>query len=217
MNRQVQMNFISKVYALLALQLGYTFFWCMLVSHIVPSMGHWCIDHYSWMVWVMIASSIVTICLLFKYRESYPANLILLAALTQIVSYSIGTVSARLVEADQGDAVILAWATGMALFVILTLFARWNPCKIDFASWGMALFVLLTVFVIWGVVMMFVTCPLGYKVLCVFGVLLFAAYIMYDTHMIYTRLGPGDEVVATVTLYLDVVNLVMNLMGAMVD
>ena len=39
------------------------------------------------------------------------------------------------------------------------------------------------------------------------GVLLFSGYICYDTYMIATRMGPGDEVIAALELYLDIINL----------
>ena len=39
------------------------------------------------------------------------------------------------------------------------------------------------------------------------GAILFAGYILYDTSEILHRLGPDDYIEATISLYLDIINL----------
>lgn len=54
-------------------------------------------------------------------------------------------------------------------------------------------------------------------VLSVIGVLIFSAYILYDTHMITKRLSPEEWVIAACELYLDFINLflfILRIFGA---
>lgn len=54
-------------------------------------------------------------------------------------------------------------------------------------------------------------------VLSALGVLLFSAYILYDTQMIAKRLSPEDWVVAACELYMDFINLflfILRIFGA---
>mmetsp|Transcript_30151 Transcript_30151/g.70439 ORF Transcript_30151/g.70439 Transcript_30151/m.70439 type:complete len:137 (+) Transcript_30151:131-541(+) len=48
--------------------------------------------------------------------------------------------------------------------------------------------------------------------LAICGALLFSAFIVYDTHMISQRLGPDQYIEATIMLYLDIVNLFLELL-----
>ena len=48
--------------------------------------------------------------------------------------------------------------------------------------------------------------------LAVGGAVLFSGYIVYDTHAISTRVAPEDYVLAAITLYLDVVNLFLEIL-----
>lgn len=43
------------------------------------------------------------------------------------------------------------------------------------------------------------------------GCVIFSGYIVYDTHMIQKRLSPDEWILATVSLYLDVLNLFLNI------
>jgi FtsH-binding integral membrane protein len=55
------------------------------------------------------------------------------------------------------------------------------------------------------------------RAICVIGVILFSLFILYDTSMIMNRLGTDEWVIASVDLYLDVLNLflyLLRLLGA---
>jgi len=42
--------------------------------------------------------------------------------------------------------------------------------------------------------------------------LIFVGYILYDTSLILHHMGPDDYIIATVTLYLDIINLFLYLL-----
>lgn len=43
------------------------------------------------------------------------------------------------------------------------------------------------------------------------GCIVFCGYIIYDTNMIQKRLSPDEWVMATISLYLDILNLFLNI------
>jgi len=59
----------------------------------------------------------------------------------------------------------------------------------------------------------FGTGELMYKIYCLLGCLVFMAYICYDTYLLIKVFGPGDEFMCAISLYLDVINLVLMLVG----
>jgi len=44
------------------------------------------------------------------------------------------------------------------------------------------------------------------------GALLFSLFIIYDTQMIMTRLSPEEYIFATIQLYLDIINLFIEIL-----
>merc|ERR1711865_726982 len=109
----------------------------------------------------------------------------------------------------QGEVVLMAWGLATGSFVGLTIFTAYNPFRIQFNSWGTMLFGGTWVLVLWSFAMyMFGTYGLAYKIYTLVGCVIFMGWICYDTNKIFTRFGPGDELMCAMKLYLDVINLV---------
>merc|ERR1712166_1706923 len=53
---------------------------------------------------------------------------------------------------------------------------------------------------------------LGRAVFSLMGALLFSGYILYDTSVIMLHMGPDDYIMASVSLYLDIINLFLYLL-----
>ncbi|KAJ2173412.1 hypothetical protein GGF45_004399 [Coemansia sp. RSA 551] len=54
-------------------------------------------------------------------------------------------------------------------------------------------------------------------IMAVITALLFCGYILYDTHMIMNRLSPDEYIFASISLYLDVVNLFLAILRILGD
>jgi FtsH-binding integral membrane protein len=52
------------------------------------------------------------------------------------------------------------------------------------------------------------------KFLSFFGIILFAAYVLYDTNIILQRNYSGDFITASMDYYLDILNLFSNFLGS---
>lgn len=193
--------FIRKVYALLTVQIAGT----VLVGYFIRSnelVRTWCFNQ----MWLFIVSLIGSIGFAVAANikaRSCPINLVLLGCFTLCEAYGLGLCCAFV----ESDVLVQALLITFILFIGLTLFAF--QTRYDFRSWqgalGMALWALIAV----GFVTMFFPgkskgVEMAYAGL---GALVFSAYILVDTQHVMKTFSLDEEVRATITLYLDVVNL----------
>ncbi|RMZ78478.1 hypothetical protein DV737_g3910, partial [Chaetothyriales sp. CBS 132003] len=196
----IRMQFIRKVYAILTFQILLTAGLSAL-SFFSTGYRRW-IQTHSWLLWLSIFGAIGFMFLTFWKRKSYPANLIFLAGFTGLEAYSISVVTSFYEARVVVEALILT----LGIFVFLTLFAC--QTKYDFTSWMPYLFGGIWVFVIFGFISAFF--PHNKTIDLVYGLggaLLFSGYILVDTQLVMRRYHVEDEIAASISLYLDVLNL----------
>lgn len=81
-------------------------------------------------------------------------------------------------------------------------------------QFGLFLFVSLLLLLIARLVSIFSgTVSTGHLGLSIFGIVLFALYVMYDTNVIFRRDYSGDFITASLDYYLDILNLFTSLLG----
>jgi FtsH-binding integral membrane protein len=196
----IRQMFVRKVYALLTLQVLGT----VVVGYIIRSnsaIQEWCLNN----MWLYIVSIIGVIGFavgaLIK-AKSYPSNVLFLAGFTLCEAYGIGLLCS-LVETDL---VIQALLLTLVIFIGLTLFSF--QTSYDFVQWQGMASMGLWILIGWGLVMMFFppssTVNMVYSGL---GALLFSVYIVIDTQKLMKTLFLDDEIICTIQLYLDIVNL----------
>ncbi|RMZ89197.1 hypothetical protein DV736_g3570, partial [Chaetothyriales sp. CBS 134916] len=196
----IRMQFIRKVYAILTFQILLTAGLSAL-SFFSAGYRQW-IQTHPWLVWVSLVGAIGFMCLTFWKRKSYPTNLIFLAVFTGFEAYSISVITSFYEARIVIEALILT----LAIFVFLTLFAC--QTKYDFTSWIPYLFGAMWVFVIFGFIYAFL--PHNKTIDLVWGLgaaLLFSGYILVDTQLVMRRYHVEDEIAASISLYLDILNL----------
>ena len=112
--------------------------------------------------------------------------------------------------ADAGGNSVLM-AAGLTASIFLALTAYTLQSRIDFSFLGAGLFAAVWVLIIWGIVMSFMggsgTSPAMQYWYALIGSVIFSLYIVYDTWLISKRMGPDDYIAASISLYLDIVNL----------
>lgn len=129
----------------------------------------------------------------FAYRQSYPANIVLLTLFSFCEAVAVGAV----VSFYDSRIVLQALVITTFLFVGLTLFAM--QTKYDLIGLGGILYACLLGFLGVGLVGLFL--PFGHAMDVLYsglGVLLFSGYVLYDTQVICTRLSPDGESVLCV-------------------
>ncbi|KAJ3066964.1 hypothetical protein HK102_007521, partial [Quaeritorhiza haematococci] len=196
----IRQEFVRKVYTILAVQLGLT----TVVSGIFMSsdaVKEWAINN-PWMLWTSMFATIVTMLGLIWKRRSHPTNLYLLGLFTLLESYAIGFIVAFSDQIVVLKAVILTFA----LFIGLTLFTL--QTKYDFSGMAPFLFGALWVIIAASFMHMFFSFGSGFEFALSVGIaILFGGFIVYDTYNIFNRLSPEEYIIASVELYLDILNL----------
>jgi protein lifeguard len=196
----IRMQFIRKVYTILTVQLLLTAGLSSL-SFFSTSYRNW-IQTNSWMMWVSLFGAIGFMLLTFWKRKSYPTNMLFLAGFTALEAYSISVI----VSFYESRIVIEALVITLGIFVFLTLFAC--QTKYDFTSWIPYLFGALWILILFGFMSAFF--PHSSTMETVYGgaaALIFSAYILVDTQLVMRHYHVEEEIAASISLYLDVLNL----------
>merc|ERR1712072_1232766 len=107
--------------------------------------------------------------------------------------------------------VLQALVLTAAVFISLSSYVL--VTKKDFSFLGGGLFAGLIILIVWSIMNSFFDFGLGGRmVFSLVGALIFVGYILYDTSLLVHHFGPDDYVVATVRLYLDIINLFLYLL-----
>lgn len=198
---QVRQMFIRKVYSLLLVQIAATVL-VGSVIHFSAPIKEWCINH-GWVMFLFFVGTFGFLIGAMVKARSYPINLVFLAGFTFCEAFTVGLGCAFVESTVLVQALVLT----LVIFVGLTAFAF--QTKYDFTSYqgilGMGLWTLIA----FGFVFMFFPVrSTGLQLLFSgLGALIFSAYVVVDTQLIMQKFSVEDEILATITLYLDILNL----------
>ncbi|XP_028810754.1 protein lifeguard 4 [Denticeps clupeoides] len=200
----IRMDFLRKVYTILTMQIFLTtgvsalFMFCEPIKtfvHASPSV-----------VLVSAVGSLVLIFALFIYRHQHPVNLYLLLGFTLLEAVSVATA----VTFYEYSIVLQAFILTCAVFAGLTAYTFQS--KRDFSKMGAGLFACLWILIIAGFMRFFFNNDTVELVYAAAGAFLFCGFIIYDTHLLMHQLSPEEHVLASINLYLDIVNLFLHIL-----
>ncbi|XP_052435947.1 protein lifeguard 4-like [Carassius gibelio] len=195
----IRMDFLRKVYTILSLQIIITtavsalFMLCNPVKNFVhesPSL-----------VLICAIGSLILLLALAVYRHQHPINLYLLFGFTLLESLSVATA----VTFYEYTIVLQAFVLTSAVFLGLTAYTFQS--KRDFSKLGASLFAGLWILIIASFMRLFFYNDTMELVFAGAGALLFCGFIIFDTHLLMHKLSPEEHVLASINLYLDIVNL----------
>jgi len=202
---EIRNAFVRKVYTILFCQILATCIVAGGISH-SPSTIFWVQTHI-WSFYIPLFGTLINLGLLYWKRHSHPANLVLLSTFTLFEAFTLGVTVAFF----DNVIVLQALLITLGVFLGLTLFTLQS--KYDFSGMGAWLFGGLIALMMTGLVGIFI--PFGRTMDLVFaagGCLIFSGYIVYDTYMITRRLSPDEYIMAAISLYLDFINLFINIL-----
>ncbi|KAH3678428.1 hypothetical protein WICMUC_001445 [Wickerhamomyces mucosus] len=201
----IRHSFIKKVYTLLFLQLLLTTGIAALICK-NETIKNFSLEN-PWLLFVSFIGSIGSMLFAFHQSRHYPYNLILLTIFTIFESYSIGVVTSLYDTQIVLEAMIIT----LVIFVGLSLFAF--QTKYDFTSWigvlNGVLFALIGIGFIWMFIQPSTISELVYAGI---GATVFSAYIIIDTQLILRKYNVEEEVPAAIGLYLDIINLFLEIL-----
>ena len=207
------MAFIRKVYTILSVQLTFTALFTFLVMG-APSMMMPFLTN-PLLAAMILPAYIGTICALVccGFDKKVPTNYILLAIFTFCVSYIVSLTCLRYTVAS----VVQAASLTAGVSIALTVYAA--TTKTDFTIFGPLLFIIGFVFSITSIFFFLAWGPVQNLLLSAIGVILFSFYLIYDTQVIIggknrkNVLTCDDYILASVTLYLDIINLFLYILS----
>ncbi|KAM8883428.1 protein lifeguard 4 [Synchiropus picturatus] len=201
---QIRMDFLRKVYTLLSLQIVLTtatsalFMYSETLKEFVHSSPA--------MVLVPALGSLVLLVALAVYRHQHPVNLYLLLVFTLMEAVSVATAVTFYDYATVLQSLFLT----CAVFAGLTAYTFQS--KRDFSRMGAGLFSCLWILIIVGFMRIFFNNDSLELVIAGFGAFVFCGFIIYDTHLLMKQLSPEEHILASINLYLDIVNLFLHIL-----
>lgn len=201
----IRMSFIRKVYTILTVQILLTAALSTL-SFFSEGYRNW-IQTNAWMMWTSLFGAIAFLLLTFWKRKSYPTNLIFLTGFTALEAYSISVITSFY----ESRIVIEALIITLGIFVALTLFACQS--KYDFTSWIPYLAGGLWILIIFGFMAAFFPhTSTSELIFGAAGAVIFSGYILVDTQLVMRHYHVEEEIAASISLYLDIINLFLSIL-----
>ncbi|CAG8465850.1 4436_t:CDS:10 [Ambispora leptoticha] len=202
--------FVSKVYSILGFQLLFSIIAGALFMY-NEGVKDW-VQENQWLMWVSMGGSFVSLFALYWKSRSYPTNYVLLGVFTFCESYMIGAALTVFEKAMVLQALIITFG----IFAGLTLFTMQS--KYDFSGMGPFLLGGLLLFIFIGLVQLFIPFSRILDLIMAVGIaILFCGFIIYDTYNLMNTLSPEDYVIASISLYLDFINLFLAILRILND
>jgi FtsH-binding integral membrane protein len=210
-HQSIRLGFVRKVYGILSFQMILTTFCCFL-----SMASNTFFDFQKNNPWIMILTMVVAIiipCLACCIKDVFrrvPQNYVLLTIFTFCISYSVGFICGS----TNARIVLMAAFMTMGMTIALTVYAM--TTKSDITMHGSLLLIVLTSMVFLSFFALFTDNQLIHVILSSLFVILYGIYIVYDTQLILGNhryeLDTEEYILASFMLYLDIINLFLNLL-----
>ncbi|KAK8623835.1 hypothetical protein V6N13_065198 [Hibiscus sabdariffa] len=205
---ELRWGFIRKVYGILAAQLLLTTGVSAFVV-LSPPINDLLRGNSGLLLFICLIP-LILVWPLHIYHQKHPLNFIILGLFTLFLSLTIGLSCAN----TDGRIVLEALILTAAVVSSLTGYTFWaSKNGKDFNCLGPFLFTSLIILVVTSLIQMFF--PLGPATTAVYGAisaLIFCGFIVYDTDNLIKRFTYDDYILASATLYLDILNLFISIM-----
>ncbi|XP_061366989.1 protein LIFEGUARD 4-like [Gastrolobium bilobum] len=210
-NPQLRWSFIRKVYSIIAFQLLLTIAVASVVVFVHP-IAHFFVGSTQGLVLfiILIIAPFITLCPLYYYHQKHPLNYFLLFIFTVTLAFAVGLTCAF----TSGKVILESVILTTVVVLSLTLYTFWAARRgHDFSFLGPFLFGAVLVLLVFALIQ--ILFPLGKLSMMIYGCLasiIFCGYIIYDTDNLIKRFSYDEYIWASVSLYLDIINLFLSLL-----
>ena len=205
LNKQEQQFFISKVYRTILLQLMYSFSFIYLTISSSIMKNFLTSDTGNFLLVISFYTTLILTISIFScldFVKEYPYNYLYVIYFTVCTSYFLSYLCMNIPINN----LILSGTSSSLIVSSLSLYAY--QTKINYTQYGNYLLILLMMFLLFGFFQIFLENTYIYSLL---GLGVFSSYLVYDTQLILGRqqikYRPGDYLLATINIYLDIINL----------
>ncbi|KAK4273102.1 hypothetical protein QN277_021565 [Acacia crassicarpa] len=208
---ELRWSFIRKVYSIITFQLLATIAVASVVVFVHP-IAHFFVSSGAGLALfiVLIITPFITLCPLYYYHQKHPVNYLLLGIFTISLAFAVGLTCAF----TSGKVILESVILTTVVVVSLTLYTFWAARRgHDFNFLGPFLFGAVLVLMVFALIQLLF--PLGKISVMVYGCLasiIFCGYIVYDTDNLIKRFSYDEYIWASVSLYLDIINLFLSLL-----
>jgi len=210
-DQAIRLGFIRKVYGILTAQMLLTTFMCFL-SMFSNSFLRFQIENI-WLIYTAMICTLILPCLIFCYEDLFkkvPTNYVILGVFTLFESYIVGFICG----VTSPRVVFMAAFMTLSMVIGLTLYAM--TTKTDITMQGGALFIIGMAIMLMAIFALFTDNKIVHVFISTLWVILFGIYLVYDTQLIVGnhkfRLDSDEYILASFMLYLDIINLFLNLL-----
>ncbi|NWZ63143.1 LFG4 protein, partial [Acrocephalus arundinaceus] len=201
----IRMAFLRKVYSILSVQVLLT---TVTSAIFLYSTGVQAFVHERPALLLISGfGSLAVIVALTLYRHQHPVNLYLLFGFCSLTDRLLFLL---IVSFYDVSVVLQAFILTTAVFLGLTAYTLQS--KRDFSKFGAGLFACLWILIFSGFLRLFFYSETIELVFAAAGALLFCGFIIYDTHLLMHKLSPEEYILASINLYLDIINLFLHLL-----
>ena len=211
--QEMRLGFIRKVYGILSAQLLVTFL--LVCSTFIPSVSEFFIKSF-FLIYIFTPIGFITLIVLVcckDFAKKVPYNYILLFIWTICEAITLCCVASRY----NYRTVLTALGLTAGVVVGITVYAFWTDR--DFTGWGMGLCIASFGLFFFGLFGLFFGEWVN-TLYCLFGVVLFGIYLIYDTQLVLGKFGReygiDDYIFAAINIYIDIINLfifILSLLG----
>lgn len=163
--------------------------------------------------WIVMFAPLIMIFIVMPFLSNNPSRIVavlLLASFAAVMGVSLSVIFVEYTVAS----VFTAFLGGSVLFAIMSVYGYIT--KRDLSNLGAILFIALIAIIIVSLINLFIGSSLLQIVISAIAIVVFAGLTAYDTQTIRRDVAvstsPGVEVLGALTLYLDLINLVINLL-----
>lgn len=196
---QIRLGFLRKVYSLLTMQL-LTTVTVILLFTFVPHIKAF-VHANVWMVYASLFLTIGILVALQVKRLDHPVNLYLMASFTLVQAFTLGIVVTFYEQTVVLQAIFLTFV------VVAGLTSFTFQSKRDFTAMGSGLFAALLILIGVSIIQLFFQNSMLETLIAFAGAIIFSLFIIFDTHIIMEKVSAEEYILATITLYMDILNL----------
>ncbi|KAI9020997.1 inhibitor of apoptosis-promoting Bax1-domain-containing protein [Phycomyces nitens] len=202
---EIRLQFVRKVYSILTAQIFGTVI--MSAFYMYNANAREFVQTNPWLLYTSMFGSLGVLFALMWKARSAPLNYILLGVFTLFESQMVGTVVTFYDQTIVLQALIITAGVFFGL-TIFTLQSKW-----DFSGMGPILYAGIWVLLLAGIVQIFIPFSKGIELaMAIGGVVIFSGYIIFDTFLIFNRYSPEDYIMASTSLYMDIINLFLRIL-----
>lgn len=212
----IRLGFIRKVYLILLTQILFTSL--LIFLGLKYRKYRTFLTTHKYLLYISLITNLTSFYILIyskTLQRKVPQNFILLSIFTLTEGFQISYIT------NLTDPKIVFMAAFLTALIVISLTIYAFTTKTDFTVMGGLIFILSFALLGFGVLSFFFRSRILHVFYCCLGVVVFGVYLVFDTQLLMGKkrnmFGVDDYILAALMIYLDVVNLFLEILSLLSD